>query len=114
MNYDRDEPHFTVKSPGAEAVPGYFTVVLNTNPYTYLGNRPLDLSEAALGWMTFNGDHMSMYHVNAGVPKTLVRFLVRWAAEREFADPARQTLNDVVATVISPILKSVNTRWTSS
>ena len=40
-----------------------------------------DLSELALGWMTFNGDHMSMYHVNAGVPKTLVRYLVAWAAE---------------------------------
>jgi NAD+ synthase (glutamine-hydrolysing) len=40
-----------------------------------------DLSEAALGWMTFNGDHMSMYHVNAGVPKTLVRYLVGWCAD---------------------------------
>jgi len=47
VNYDRDEPHFTVQSPDAEGVPGYFTVVLNTNPYTYLGNRPLDLSPAA-------------------------------------------------------------------
>ena len=47
VNYDRDEPHFTVQSPEAEGVPGYFTVVLNTNPYTYLGNRPLDLSPAA-------------------------------------------------------------------
>jgi diacylglycerol kinase family enzyme len=46
--YDRDEPHFTVSSPGAPDVQnGYFTIVLNTNPYTYLGNRPLDLSPAA-------------------------------------------------------------------
>ncbi len=45
--YDRAEPHFTLTSPGAEPTPGYFTVVLNTNPYTYLGNRPLDLSPAA-------------------------------------------------------------------
>ncbi len=63
-----------------------------------------DLSELALGWCTYNADHMSMYGVNIGVPKTLVKFLVRWAAEREFAGPARQTLNDVVATVISPEL----------
>ena len=44
-----------------------------------------DLSELALGWATYNGDHMSMYHVNAGVPKTLVRYLVEWAAEAEFS-----------------------------
>ena len=43
-----------------------------------------DLSELALGWATYNGDHMSMYHVCAGVPKTLVRYLVDWAADEEF------------------------------
>ena len=48
VNYDRDQPHFNVDThTEAGAVPGYFTVVLNTNPYTYLGNRPLDLSPAA-------------------------------------------------------------------
>jgi diacylglycerol kinase family enzyme len=48
IDYDRHHPHFTVSSPGADDVTdGYFTVVLNTNPYTYLGNRPLDLSPAA-------------------------------------------------------------------
>ena len=47
VNYDRNTPHFTVSGPGAEPIEGYFTVVLNTNPYTYLGNRPLDLSPAA-------------------------------------------------------------------
>jgi len=47
-NYDRDEPHFTVATGSAAPVDdGYFTIVLNTNPYTYLGNRPLDLSPAA-------------------------------------------------------------------
>lgn len=63
-----------------------------------------DLSEAALGWMTFNGDHMSMYHVNAGVPKTLVRYLVRWAADAVFAGEARRILHDVVDTPITPEL----------
>lgn len=47
VGYDRAAPHFTVTSPDHEPVPGFFTVVLNTNPYTYLGNRPLDLSPAA-------------------------------------------------------------------
>jgi hypothetical protein len=47
VGYDRGAPHFSVETPGHDAVPGFFTVVLNTNPYTYLGNRPLDLSPAA-------------------------------------------------------------------
>ena len=51
-----------------------------------------DLSELALGWCTYNGDHMSMYHVNAGVPKTLVRYLVAWAAEAEFSGPTAAVL----------------------
>jgi NAD+ synthase (glutamine-hydrolysing) len=63
-----------------------------------------DLSEAALGWMTFNGDHMSMYHVNAGVPKTLVRYLVGWAADELFADDAARVLHDIVDTPITPEL----------
>ncbi|HAP76310.1 MAG TPA: diacylglycerol kinase, partial [Acidimicrobiaceae bacterium] len=45
--YDRHQPHFSVSSPGAPTIDGFFTVVLNTNPYTYLGNRPLDLSPEA-------------------------------------------------------------------
>ncbi len=63
-----------------------------------------DLSELALGWATYNGDHMSMYHVNAGVPKTLVRYLVGWAADAEFAGEASAVLRDILATPISPEL----------
>ena len=63
-----------------------------------------DLSELALGWCTYNADQMSMYNVNAGVPKTLVKFLVRRAAETEFSGAARATLLDIVATEISPEL----------
>jgi NAD+ synthase (glutamine-hydrolysing) len=66
-----------------------------------------DLSELALGWCTYNADHMSMYNPNVGVPKTLVKFLVRWAAENEFDGPVRDTLLDVVATEISPELLPV-------
>jgi NAD+ synthase (glutamine-hydrolysing) len=63
-----------------------------------------DLSELALGWCTYNADHMSMYNANVTIPKTLVKFLVGWAAEHEFDGAARQVLLDVVATEISPEL----------
>jgi NAD+ synthase (glutamine-hydrolysing) len=54
--------------------------------------------------MTFNGDHMSMYHVNAGVPKTLVRYLVSWAADAVFSGDASRILHDIVDTPITPEL----------
>ena len=63
-----------------------------------------DLSELALGWCTYNGDHMSMYGVNAGVPKTLVRFRIRYVAETPAYQHCAATLNDIVATPISPEL----------
>ena len=63
-----------------------------------------DLSEIALGWCTYNGDQMSMYNVNAGVPKTLVKYLVEWAAEAEVSGPASDLLRDILATPISPEL----------
>lgn len=62
-----------------------------------------DLSELALGWCTYNADHMSMYGVNAGIPKTLVRYLVTWVAETVDAD-SRATLLDIIDTPISPEL----------
>jgi len=63
-----------------------------------------DLSELALGWATYNGDHMSMYGVNAGVPKTLVKHLVTWVAEHDVDSASRATLLDIVDTPISPEL----------
>ncbi|MBO8473774.1 MAG: NAD(+) synthase [Bacteroidetes bacterium] len=77
-----------------------------------------DLSELALGWATYNGDHMSMYGVNASIPKTLVRHLVRWAAENHFDSgscsdgchagthgrSAKDILMDIIDTPISPEL----------
>lgn len=63
-----------------------------------------DLSEAALGWCTFNGDHMSMYHVNAGVPKTLVRHLIAGCARSTRNAEVARILEDVLATPISPEL----------
>ena len=63
-----------------------------------------DLSELALGWCTYNGDHMSMYGVNGGVPKTLVQYLIRYIAQQPAFDEQRDTLLDVVDTPISPEL----------
>ena len=63
-----------------------------------------DLSEQALGWCTYCGDQMSMYGVNAGIPKTLVRYLVRYAAENMFGEDLRRVLLDVVDTPVSPEL----------
>jgi NAD+ synthase (glutamine-hydrolysing) len=63
-----------------------------------------DVSESALGWCTYNGDHMSMYNPNTSIPKTLVKFLVDWAARNEFEGDVRRTLLDVVDTLISPEL----------
>lgn len=63
-----------------------------------------DLSELALGWATYNGDHMSMYGVNSGIPKTLVRFLVEWAADNIFEASTGSVLHRISATPISPEL----------
>ncbi len=63
-----------------------------------------DMSELALGWATYNGDHMSMYGVNAGVPKTLVRHLVRYYADTCNNESLRAVLLDVLDTPVSPEL----------
>ena len=63
-----------------------------------------DLSELALGWATYNGDHMSMYGVNGGIPKTLIQYLVRYIAHLPKFAAERDTLIDIVDTPISPEL----------
>lgn len=63
-----------------------------------------DLSELALGWATYNGDHMSMYAVNASVPKTLVRYLVKYEADRTEDRELAAALEDILATPVSPEL----------
>ncbi len=63
-----------------------------------------DMSELALGWATYNGDHMSMYAVNAGVPKTLIRYLVEYEAARTDNEALRRTLRDILDTPVSPEL----------
>ena len=63
-----------------------------------------DLSELALGWATYNGDHMSMYGVNASIPKTLVRHMVPYAADTAGSEPLSAVLNDILNTPVSPEL----------
>ncbi len=63
-----------------------------------------DLSELALGWCTYNGDHMSMYAVNPSIPKTLVRYLVKYVAEKESTEEVSHTLLDILDTPVSPEL----------
>jgi len=63
-----------------------------------------DLSEMALGWMTFGADQISMYHVNAGVPKTLVRRLVGWVAAHRASAAERDVLQSILDTPVSPEL----------
>ena len=63
-----------------------------------------DLSEIALGWSTYNGDHMSMYGVNCGVPKTLIKYLVQWIADNKSVPALRTILSDIISTPVSPEL----------
>ncbi|MDR0703598.1 MAG: NAD(+) synthase [Planctomycetaceae bacterium] len=75
-----------------------------------------DMSELALGWATYNGDHISMYGVNAGIPKTLVRHLVKWITENkmntETDTETRKTLRDIIETPVSPELLPVDSEGT--
>jgi NAD+ synthase (glutamine-hydrolysing) len=63
-----------------------------------------DLSELALGWATYNGDHMSMYSVNCSIPKTLVRYLVKYVANKEVDKDISEILLDILDTPVSPEL----------
>ena len=74
------------------------------NKYNGLVVGTGDMSELALGWATYCGDQMSMYGVNAGVPKTLVRYMVHYAAENLFGEKIRNILLDIIDTPVSPEL----------
>ncbi len=69
-----------------------------------------DLSELCLGWCTFNGDHMSMYSVNAGVPKTLIRYIIKWYQKNQKNKQLIVVLNDIIDTPISPELIPVKNK----
>ena len=76
--------------------------VANKNGGLVIGTG--DMSELALGWATYNGDHMSMYGVNAGIPKTLIRYLVDYEARLTDNDILKKTLQDILDTPVSPEL----------
>ena len=63
-----------------------------------------DMSELALGWCTYNADHMSMYGVNAGIPKTIIRYVIEYEAQNYFSQDVREVLMDVIGTPVSPEL----------
>lgn len=63
-----------------------------------------DLSEIALGWSTYNGDHMSMYGINSGIPKTLIKYVIKWCADVKYTGKISEVLNKVIETPISPEL----------
>ncbi len=68
-----------------------------------------DLSEIALGWSTYNGDQMSMYNVNGGIPKTVVKFMIKAYADYKFDKEIREILYDIIDTPITPELKTDQT-----
>ena len=74
------------------------------NKYNGLVVGTGDMSELALGWATYCGDQMSMYGLNAGIPKTLVRYMVQYAAENIFSEHTREILLDIIDTPVSPEL----------
>ena len=69
-----------------------------------------DLSEIALGWSTYNGDHISMYGINSGIPKTLVKYIIEWATEYLFDKEISEILTDIINTPISPELLPTNNK----
>lgn len=102
INHDINERDITYENAQARIR----TLVLMdlANQYKGLVIGTGDLSELALGWATYCGDQMSMYGLNAGVPKTLVRYLVRYAADNLFGEDMREILKDIVDTPVSPEL----------
>ena len=74
------------------------------NKYNGLVIGTGDMSELALGWCTYNADHMSMYGINAGIPKTVVRYVVEYEAQNYFSEPIRDVLMDIIHTPVSPEL----------
>lgn len=81
-----------------------YILMTKANQYNGIVIGTGDLSEIALGWSTYNGDHISMYNVNSSVPKTLVKFLIKWIAENEFSGNINSILLDILEQPISPEL----------
>ena len=103
IGHDGQTPDVTFENSQARVRTLELMDIANLNGGFVVGTG--DLSELALGWATYNGDHMSMYGVNAGVPKTLVRHLVRYEADTASSDALRRVLLDILDTPVSPELR---------
>ncbi len=101
IGQDENEHDVTYENCQARERTQILMDIANKNGGLVIGTG--DMSELALGWATYNGDHMSMYGVNASIPKTLVRYLVRWYADNTSEDVAK-VLYDVLDTPVSPEL----------
>ena len=105
INHDINVRDVTYENSQARERTQILMDIANKNGGLVIGTG--DLSELALGWATYNGDHMSMYGVNASIPKTLVRYLVKWAADKENKQGNKklaEVLEDILDTPVSPEL----------
>ena len=102
IGHDIDQHDITYEN--AQARIRTLVLMDRANKYHGLVVGTGDMSELALGWATYCGDQMSMYGVNAGIPKTLVRYIVQYAAENIFGEETRKILLDIVDTPVSPEL----------
>ena len=102
IGQDPDDHDVTYENGQARERTQVLMDIANQNGGLVIGTG--DMSELALGWATYNGDHMSMYGVNAGVPKTLVRHLVQYYADTCGYSELKEVLNDVLDTPVSPEL----------
>lgn len=102
INHDKDNHNVTYENSQARERTQVLMDIANRENGMVIGTG--DMSELALGWATYNGDHMSMYGVNAGVPKTLVRYLVKYYADTCGEEELKAILLDVLDTPVSPEL----------
>lgn len=102
INQSKDDLSVTFENAQARERTQVLMDIANKNNGLVVGTG--DLSELALGWATYNGDHMSMYGVNASIPKTLVRYLVKYYADTCESDEVKKALYDILDTPVSPEL----------
>ncbi|WP_019909551.1 NAD(+) synthase [Paenibacillus sp. HW567] len=102
IGHDKDVHDLTYENVQARERTQILMDLANKNGGIVVGTG--DLSELALGWCTYNGDHMSMYAVNSGIPKTLIQYVVAWYADNEADDTVNKLLYSIIDTGISPEL----------
>ncbi|WP_342480288.1 NAD(+) synthase [Paenibacillus sp. FSL L8-0340] len=102
IGHDKDVHDLTYENVQARERTQILMDLANKNGGIVIGTG--DLSELALGWCTYNGDHMSMYSVNSGIPKTLIQYVVAWYADHEADETVNKLLYSVIETGISPEL----------